>query len=58
MADIPKLSFEDRAKGYEADMKPIIEKWKVMPWAGLQSNLESIVAVPMLKDLDEDAGKA
>lgn len=56
--DIPKLTFDQRAKGYEADIKPLIEKWKVMPWAGLQTSLESLVAVPLLRDIeDESAAK-
>lgn len=56
--DTPKLTFEQRAKAYEADIKPLIEKWKVMPWAGLQTSLESITAVPLLRDLENESTPA
>ncbi len=49
--DPKSLPFEERAKKYEEEMKPIMEKWGVAPWAGLQSTNELIAAVPQLKDL-------
>lgn len=58
---LPKeLDFQERARRYEQDIKPLVEKWGVAPWAGLQSTNEMIAAVPMLKDMwpKEDAVSA
>lgn len=48
--DPPELSFKERAAKYEEEIKPICEKWGVLPWAGLQSTNEIIASVPQLKD--------
>lgn len=52
--DLKEMPFKDRAAKYEAEIKPIVEKYGVMPWAGLQSTNEIIAAVPQLKDLWEE----
>ena len=43
-------SLEERAKKFEEEVKPLLDKYELALWAGLQSNNESIVAVPMYKD--------
>lgn len=45
-----KMTFKERAAKYEEEIKPICEKYGVLPWAGLQSTNEIIAAVPQLKD--------
>lgn len=45
-----EMPFKDRATAYEKEMKPICEKWGVIPWAGIQSTNEIIAAIPQLKD--------
>lgn len=49
-SDPKDLPFKERAAKYEKAIKPICEKWGVLPWAGLQSTNELIASVPQLKD--------
>lgn len=43
-------TFQERAKAFEEEIKPIAEKWEIALWAGLQTTQEAIIAVPMFKD--------
>jgi len=43
-------TFQERARAFEEEIKPISEKWGIILWAGLQQTQEAIVAVPMFKD--------
>ena len=45
------MPFEERARKFEAEVKPISEKWGIAPTAGLQTTPQAIVAVPLLADL-------
>lgn len=49
--DPKEYAFEERARKYEAEMKPVVEKWGVAPWAALQATNEALTAVPVIKDL-------
>lgn len=51
ITDIKELPFQERAEKYQEELKPLMEKWGIAPWAGLQSSNEMIAAVPMLKDM-------
>ena len=44
------LSFEERARKFEAEIKPIGKKWGIAPAAGLQQTPQALVAVPLLQD--------
>lgn len=45
------VPFLDRAAGFNADVKLLTEKWGIIPWAGLSPTQESIMAVPLVKDI-------
>lgn len=49
-SDMKDKPFEERARGFEEELKPLSEKWGVVPWAGLQNTNEIIAAIPQLKD--------
>ena len=49
--DYKEMPFNERAAKYEEEMKPIMEKWGIAPWAGINSTNEMIAAIPMLKDM-------
>lgn len=46
-----KLSFEERAKGFEKDIAPLVELWGVSPGAMLNPTPIAITAVPVMQDL-------
>ena len=52
--DVP---FEDRARKWEEEVKPLCEKWGVTPWSSLSSSPQAIVCSPALKDLWEPSPK-
>ncbi len=49
--DNKKLSFEERAKKFEAQIEPICKELGVVPSAVLVTNSQAIMAVPNMKDL-------
>ena len=45
--------FEERARKFEEEIKPLTEKWGVIPWATLGLTNEAIAATACLRDLWE-----
>lgn len=45
------LPLEERAKKFSEEMKPLTEKWGVIPYPVLGTNEQAIAATLVLKDL-------
>ncbi len=44
------MPFDQRAKAFEQELKPLVEKWGVFPWASLSQSQDAIQALLVLRD--------